>query len=155
MARIEMFRGKQLVLASSVVYLAATYGILFLYADSYFCSAPRGQVRYIVSAKVALAFTLWDVLAGACGMFALRRLNIASRWLATLLTAIIAAVGFGSISFWIYRGYGHFLFEGTVADVSCFFTEGSGMVFPIVVAPALTAASLIRSWLVLKTMQKN
>jgi len=57
--------------------------------------------------------------------------------------------GAGSMPFWIYRGYGHFLFEGTWTDISCFFTEANGLAFPFVVAPALGQLTLIHGifWL--------
>jgi len=53
------------------------------------------------------------------------------------------------MTFWIYRGYGHFLLEGTWADVSCFFAEGAGMAFPFVVAPVLGLLTLLHgiAWL--------
>jgi hypothetical protein len=66
---------------------------------------------------------------------------------------MIAAAGFASIPFWIYRGHGVFLFENTWADVSCFFTEGRGMAFPFVVAPALSIATLVREWTVGNAMR--
>lgn len=131
---------------SAVVYFAVAYGILFLYADSYFCSAARGQSRPSVSAKLALACTIWDALAGASSVHLFGK---QSRWLQILVSAAISGIGFVSMPFWIYRGYGHFLFENTWADVSCFFTEGSLMMFPILVAPLLTAATVIRTWMVL------
>ena len=43
---------------------------------------------------------------------------------APLLAGAVTGAGLASIPFWIYRGYGHFLFEGTPADISCFFAEG-------------------------------
>ena len=41
------------------------------------------------------------------------------------------------------------MFEATWADVSCFFTEGFGMVFPIVVAPALALVTLAGELIIL------
>lgn len=55
---------------SAVVYFAVAYGILFLYADSYFCSAAKGQSRPIVTAKLALA-AIWNAIAGASGAFSI------------------------------------------------------------------------------------
>ncbi|MGO9084957.1 MAG: hypothetical protein ACLQBK_07000 [Candidatus Sulfotelmatobacter sp.] len=66
------------------------------------------------------------------------------------MSTLIAGLGLASIPPWIYRGYGHFLFENTRADVSCFFTEGNGMMFPFVVAPVLALATLIREWMAMK-----
>lgn len=54
------------------------------------------------------------------------------------------------LPFLIYRGYGHFRFEGTWADVSCFFTEGYGLMFPIVVAPLLALATFAQKLAFLK-----
>ena len=71
------------------------------------------------------------------------------------LTGVIAGVGYGSVPFWIYRGYGIFWLENTWADVSCFFTEGYAIVFPFVIAPALALTSLVCEWLVIRTQIKE
>jgi hypothetical protein len=68
-----------------------------------------------------------------------------------LLAAAISGGGLASIPFWIYRGYGHFLFEGTWVDVSCFFAEGYGLAFIFVVAPALGLLTLLYGILWLRT----
>jgi hypothetical protein len=57
--------------------------------------------------------------------------------------------------FWIYRGFGVFLFANTWADVSCFFTEGYGMAFLIIEAPLLTAATLLRELFVLRAQRRD
>jgi len=132
-------------LLSSVAYFAVASAILYFYADPYFCSPSRiGQSRFLVSAKLSLACTVWNLVAGWFSWTAFRQ----GRWLPALASALIAGAGFASVPFWIYRGYGVFLFENTPADVSCFFTEGSGMAFPLVVAPALAAATFVREWVI-------
>jgi hypothetical protein len=72
-----------------------------------------------------------------------------------LASTLGAGFGFVSIPFWIYRRFSLFLFEHTWADVSCFFTEGYGMVFLIVEAPLLTAATLLRELFVLRAQRRN
>lgn len=64
---------------------------------------------------------------------------------APLLAGAITSTGMAAATFWIYRGYGHFLLEGTSADISCFFIEGYGLAFPFVVAPAVGLLTLIHS----------
>jgi hypothetical protein len=139
-------RGRHVRLLSGVLYFAVAYAILYSYADNYFCSPARGQPRAVVAAKLALACTVWDALAGAISVF----LNQQPRWLRACVSALIAGLGFASIPFWIYRGYGHFMFEHTWADVSCVFAEGYGMVFPLTAAPVLAVVSVTREWLTLK-----
>ena len=77
------------------------------------------------------------------------------RTAAPLLAAAITGAGIASLPFWIFRGYGHFLFEGTWADVSCFFAEGHLIVFPFLVAPALGLLTLIHGILWLKTSKAS
>jgi hypothetical protein len=131
---------------SQLAYFVVACLILYFYADPYFCSSSRtGQSRLPVSCKLALACSLWDFAAGWTAGTIFRHVG---RTIPALFAGIIAAVGFASIPFWIYRGYGVFLFENTWADVSCFFTEASGMAFPFVVAPALAAATFIKEWVI-------
>ena len=58
---------------------------------------------------------------------------------------------FASIPFWIYPGArpATFLFQGTWADVSCFFAEGYGMMFPLFVAPVVAIAILAGEFVIL------
>ena len=70
-------------------------------------------------------------------------------WFAVPVSTVLVLVAFASIPFWIYDS-GRFMFEGTWADVSCFFTEGFGMMFPVMVAPALALATLAGELVILK-----
>jgi hypothetical protein len=71
-----------------------------------------------------------------------------------VVSTLLALVGLASIPFWIYDR-GSFMFEGTWADVSCFFTEGYGMMFPFFVAPALAVATLLGELVILKASGKQ
>ena len=66
----------------------------------------------------------------------------------------MALLGFISVPDWISPGYGHFRFEDTFADVSCFFTEGFGIAFPIIVAPPLAALTFLCEYLAHRITQK-
>lgn len=149
-----MPRQRLVRLLSSVAYFVVAYGILFFYANPDFCSS-RGQSRPIVSAKLAFACTVWDVFAATCGALSIVTIGKHSRRLPILVSTLVSGAGFVSIPFWIYRGYGHFLFENTRADVSCLFTEGFGEAFPFFVAPLLTLATLIRAWMVAKVADRE
>jgi hypothetical protein len=136
-----------------VAYFVVACVILYFYADPYFCSLSRtGQSRLLVSGKLALACSLWDYAAGWTAGTIFHHVG---RTIPALFAGIISAVGFASIPFWIYRGYGVFLFENTWADVSCFFTEGSGMAFPFVVAPALAVGTFIKEWVTGNVTQES
>jgi hypothetical protein len=139
-------------LLATIIYFVVAYATLSLYvAGSSFCSPSRtGQSRAVVTAKLAFACTLWDIVASLCGVLVLRMLRRKLAWPAVVATTLVAGCGFASVPFWIYRGYGGFLLENTWADVSCFFTEGYGAMFPFIVVPVLVLATLIREWITLK-----
>jgi hypothetical protein len=71
------------------------------------------------------------------------------------VSTILAFAGFASLPFWLFEGYGHWRFENTGANVSCFFMEGYGMAFPFVVAPLLAMATLVCEVLVYRTQKRN
>ncbi|SRR5258705_9468490 len=137
-----------------ICYFFVIYAILFYSSyGSYFCAQSRtGRSYAMTTARLALACTAWDVVASCCGLLAESVLKRVSFW-SVLLAAFVAGLGFASIPFWIYRGYGVFLFENTWADVSCFFTEGYGMAFPFMVAPALAFATLAREWIIRRILR--
>ena len=139
-------------LLSSCLYLAFAYGLLFWYTGGdFFCERPgMGPGHAIATARLAVACTAWDLVASVCGLLVIAITNkrTSRSTIRIFATILVAGIGFCSIPFWIYRGYGTFLFENTWADVSCVFTEGFGEMFPFVVAPLLTAATLSRELLV-------
>jgi hypothetical protein len=130
----------------SVLYFVISDLVLLWYAsDDLFC----GHSRFAVAAKLALGTALWELCCSS-GAEGAMRLGCVTPRLAPLLAAFVTGTGIASIPLWIYRGYGVFRFEGTVGDVSCVFTEGFGVAFPFVVAPALAFVSLILGWLALR-----
>jgi hypothetical protein len=135
-----MFRRQSLIRFVSVgAYFLATFMVLYLFAG-------HGSLRSTFS--LSLACTVWDLFACIAGVWLAQNvLNL--RTAAPLLGAAITGAALASMPFWIYRGYGHFLFEGTWADVSCFFVEGAGITFPFVVAPVLAFLGLLHgvAWL--------
>lgn len=137
--------------ASVVVYFAIAYAVLYWYAGrGYFC-ARTGS--FPSTFRFAFMCTIWDLIA--CGLgSSIARYIMKLRTAAPLLTGAFAAVGLASIPFWISSGYGHFLFEGTWLDVSCFFTEGYGLVFPFLMAPALGVLSLVHGAVLLNISKK-
>ena len=131
---------------SSCLYLAFAYGLLFWYTSGdFFCERPGMEPGHaIATARLAVACTAWDLGRAYADCWS-SRLQINGPQRSTIrifATILVAGIGFCSIPFWIYRGYGTFLFENSWADVSCVFTEGHGEMFPFVVAPLLTAATL-------------
>jgi hypothetical protein len=150
-------RRRWIRLGLSIVYYFISFGILFLYTyHSYFCSRPNGQSHALVIARLALTCAAWDLFASLCGTIAIQMTRKVGDWRGTapLASTVVAAVGFASMPFLIYRGYGRFLFENTWADVSCVFMEGYGMVFPAVVAPVLAAATFLRELIAVKLQRQ-
>jgi len=132
----------------AVVYFITAYGVLFWYSSgNAFCFRANGTSHSIVTARLALACTIWDFVASAAVALGMDAIGEHGRFI-PVCSAIVTGVGLASMEFWIYRGYGHFLFENTWADVSCFLTEGFGFMFPVVVAPILALATFLREWFI-------
>jgi hypothetical protein len=146
---------KRAHLAPAFLYFIVAYVILFCYGDRrYFCSQERTGHNYAhTTAVLAAACTVWSAFASALGTLPTRtKTKRKTQGLLAIATAaVVGGVGFASIPFWLYRGYGTFLLEHTWFDVSCFFTEGFGLIFPFVVAPLLTATTVLQEWLILRT----
>jgi len=141
----------------ALMYFVLAYGTIYAYGDrNYFCASLRTGRNYAaVTATLALACTLWSILASAVGSAIAKLEKRHGQIYIPVVSTLIAGAGFITIPLWIYRGYGHFLFENTWADVSCFFTEGFGLAFPFVVAPVLTVATLVQEWLVIRMHRKS
>src|ERR1700681_1922190 len=102
---------------SAVCFFLISFGILFFYTkDDFFCSEPSSPTHIHATMVLALAVTGWNLFAITCGA-AIRKLLENGPGVPVLVTTLIAELGFASIPFWIYRGYGVFLFENTWADV--------------------------------------
>jgi hypothetical protein len=135
-------------MAVTLAYFIVCFAGLFYYTyGSFFCSRPGESGHLAQTLHLTVACTAWDVFAGICG--ALIAKKSATPGLAPAVSTLLALVGFASMPFWIY-GSGRFMFEGSWADVSCFFTEGYGMMFPFLVAPALAVATLAGEVIILK-----
>ena len=124
-------------IAVGVLFLGVSHAILMWYTLWRFVLRPRSFRR---CSTTRVRCTLWDFVSSVCVSAAARSSLVAPK-LAPLARAVITGVGVASLPFWIYRGSGVFLFQGTWADVSCVFTEGFGLAFPIVVAPARSLQS--------------
>jgi hypothetical protein len=140
----------------SVLFFVVACAILVWFSyGSYFCTSERtGRNHALTTARLALAFTAWNFLSGWCGALVLtlwkKRSFKGATAIALFFSTVIAAVGYGSVPFWVYRGYGTFWFENTWADVSCFFTEGYAIAFAFSVAPALALTTMLCEWLMIR-----
>jgi hypothetical protein len=131
----------------SVFYWAVAFVVLIIFSlEDPFCARPRARNHTIATAQLAFALAMYDFLvsvAAAATTSAVEKISI-RRWLSVLLTTLIVGAGMAYLPLWIYRGYGNFRFANTWADVSCFFTEGYGIVFLFIVAPILAFMTLLR-----------
>jgi hypothetical protein len=142
-------RAKLVRVGLSIIYFIISFGTLFFCTgDSPGWLQANGQSRVMTIARLALACTVWDVFARACGSVAAAAIKMPEIKLATapLASALFAGLGLASIP-WIYRGSGRFMLESIGVDASPFFVVGYGMAFPLVVAPLLALATLLSEWL--------
>jgi hypothetical protein len=131
----------------SILFFVVAYAILsFASYRNYFCASGRsGHSHALTTARLALAFTAWNLFASSLVSLIIatgKKHTVKGLSAIALSISTVAGVGYGSVPFWIYRGYGTFWFENTWADVSCFFTEGYAIAFLILVAPALALTTL-------------
>jgi len=141
-------RAKLVRVGLSFLYFIISFGtLLFCTGDSPGWLQANGQGRVMTITRLALACTVWDVIARACGAVAATAIKMPESRLATapLASALVAGLGLASIP-WMYQGSGRFMFEIIGVDVSPFFIFGYGMAFPRVVAPLLALATLLCEW---------
>ena len=138
-------------LASIGAYSIATFAVLLWFGGE---SSSCGRRGLLSTFSLTVACTIWDLFACAAGLFVAQKvLNL--RPAAPLLAAAISGSGVASMPFWLFRGYGHYIFEGTAIDVSCFFTEGHVLAFIFVIAPVLGLLSLAHGVIWLRTLHES
>jgi hypothetical protein len=133
-------------------YFVLTAVVLFVFsAGDTFCARPGGPNHEVTTLKLAVALSVLDFAASMIVALAPSASLPASvlRWIAPITAALLVGAVCASLPIWIYRGYGHFCFENTWADVSCFFAEGYGLSFMFFVAPILALATFLREAIVL------
>jgi hypothetical protein len=143
--------------------LAGPYWIIvsvFLFAfyfDDSFCERPGSQSYSIMVLKLSLVLAAWDFVAGFAAALAstAAKKALGMRGISVLLTTLVVGVGFAYLPFFIYSGYGHFRFENTWADVSCFFTEGYGFGFLFFVTPVLALVTFLRELLIFRSLRQR
>ena len=131
-----------------LVRSAALGAYVFLAFVVLYWFAGHGHLRSTF--VLSLACTILNLFACIAGTLVGHSL-VKLRTAAPLLAGAISGAVLASMTFWIYRGYGHFLFEGTWADISCFFTEGAGIAFSFIVAPVLGFLTVLYGVIWLRT----
>lgn len=133
-------------------YFVLTAVLLFVFsAGDTFCARPGGPNHTIATFELALGVSILDFAVSMLVTLALSASLPASmlRWIAPITAALLVGAVCASLPIWILRGHGHFRFENTWADVSCFFAEGYGLGFMFSVAPILALATFLREAIVL------
>jgi len=129
-------------------YWLIVFAVLTFFArGDDFCERPGAPNTNLLAAKLALFLALFD---SACCITVAQALRMAvpkmqGFWLGPVLTTLAVGTSLAYLPFWIYEGYGRFRFEQTWADVSCFFTEGYGIGFLIVIPPVLALATFVKA----------
>jgi hypothetical protein len=123
---------------------------------NYFCNDAGSTGRGLQTLHLAIILTAWDSFSCLTAMALLRRVrDEASRNAACLwLSATIAAIGYFSAQFILFPwNESHHLHN--ILDCSCFFTEGYGMMFPLLTAPMLVVGSIVREALTQRFLRRQ
>jgi hypothetical protein len=135
-------------------YFAVAFIVLLYFSfDDSFCARPGARNYWIMNGQLALALAAYSFIVtfGVAAVLSISAPKLGRiRRIRAGISALVVGLGVAFIPFWIYRGYGHFRFEGTWADVSCYFTEGFGLMFPFTVAPLLAIATYVQEIAILK-----
>jgi hypothetical protein len=133
-------------------YLVLTAVVLFLFsANDPFCARAGGPNHKIVTLELALALSVVDLALGVIVASAVSasRTIVTWRWTTPVTAALLVGAVYAYFPNWIYSGHGHFRFENTWADASCFATEGNLFGFMFFVAPILALATFLREAVIL------
>jgi hypothetical protein len=134
-------------------YFAFAFGVLLYFSfDDSFCFRPGARNYWLMNGQLAAALATYSFVVSfgvGAALSSLPKLG-RTRWLSAVISALVVGFGVALLPFWIYEGYGHFRFEGTWGDVSCYFTEGFGLMFSFVVAPLLAVATFVQEIAILK-----
>jgi hypothetical protein len=129
---------------SALFFVICFVFLFWVSSGNSFCFRPEGPSHLAQTFRLSLACTAWQYFSVWCCESIQKRVG---RGASVPFSGLIALLGFASIPFWIV-GAGGFMFEDTFADVSCFFTEGYGMMFPIIEAPLLALATICAQLLI-------
>lgn len=142
---------------AAVYWLVAIFVLLSFSAGDLFCARPGARNHILMTVQLALAMAVYDFLigAGASAITNSAKDVVIFRWITPLIAALIVGCGLAYLPSWIYLGYGHFRFENTWADVSCFFTEGYGLAFMFVVAPLMALTTFLGELAILRLRRKR
>jgi hypothetical protein len=135
----------------TVGYWIVVFVILFLFSvDDPFCERTGTRNHLIATAELALALATFDFVVCTSVTMVVKALKTTLKlpWMHAMIAALLVGIGLAYLPFWIYKGYGHFRFEHTWADVSCFFTEANELGFILFVAPPLAVATFLREILI-------
>ncbi len=140
-----------------IYWLVAFFVLLSFSAGDLFCARPGARNHILMTAQLALALAIYDFLigAGASAITKSAKDVVNLRWITPLVATLIVGCSLAYLPVWIYRSYGHFRFEDSRADVSCFFTEGYGLAFMFVVAPIMALTTFLRELIVSRLQRQR
>ena len=134
-------------------YAAVVLSVLCLEGKgNYFCNRPGSSGFLIPTLALTFVVVIWDLISSSLAGVVARFVGTKS---APFLAAVFVFAGLTTLPFIVFRGGGSTAFENTWADVSCFVTEGYGMMFPVTMAPLFAVATLIKEWLILRSQKRR
>jgi hypothetical protein len=147
-----MVKRRRLIrLAFHAAYVLVAWAFLeWYYSGDSLCGEPIQLSVFSSVLRLLILVTVLDVGVGQLARWIRKRQgdvpggNVAIAGLSALVIAFFLFF----LPEWVFKGYGHFRFEGTAAELSCLLTEGYGMAFPFIVAPALSFLTFTRELLV-------
>jgi hypothetical protein len=126
--------------------------LCFIARGNYFCNRPGSSGFFIPALSLTVGVSVWDLISGILGAMTARS---GWRWVAPVLVSVAVFAGLARLPSIVFRGNGAVAFSDTRADVSCFVTEGYGMMFPFTVAPLFAVLSLVRELLFLRLQRRQ
>lgn len=136
-------------IVAEVAFFACLFaGFYWESTGNFFCNEVSGTARSLQTLHIASILTAWDSLACVFGIAMARWLrnaapeNAARLW----MSGAVAGIGYFSAPFVLFPWNEEHAFHN-LFNCSCFFTEGYGMMFPLLTAPVLTFGTLLREGL--------
>jgi heme/copper-type cytochrome/quinol oxidase subunit 3 len=144
------------VAAEALFFACVFSGFYWEATGNYFCNEAGATGRELQTLHVALILTAWDAFSSVCAMAIVHRVrDVAAKNAACLwLSGGIAAIGYFSAQFVLFAWNEAHRLHGLL-DCSCFFTEGYGIMFPLLTAPILIVGSIVREALTLRVLNRQ
>ncbi len=128
-----------------------TFTYLFLLWLSFSNSSVTCRSQFLISAKLTVISVVWGWVSGKLAELLFFKMS-EPRCEICVFTGILTCGGLFVFANWMYISFNKGVhFQGTWADMTCFFVETVGFVFPFFAAPVLALVTV--AWKILTTSE--